>query len=41
MDITIRHCEPGDVAAVHRIATSPRIAESTLGLPFQPARWGG
>ncbi len=37
MEITIRHAEPGDYEALHRIHTAPRVAEGTLQLPFQSA----
>jgi putative acetyltransferase len=35
MEITIRHAEPGDYEALHRVHTAPRVAEGTLQLPFQ------
>jgi putative acetyltransferase len=34
MDIEIRHAEPGDYEAVHRIYTQPRVVADTLQLPF-------
>ncbi|AHY47867.1 Acetyltransferase (GNAT) family [Rubrobacter radiotolerans] len=36
MEITIRHTEPEDYAALHRIMTGPGVAKGTLQLPFQP-----
>ncbi len=35
MDFVIRHLEPSDYEALHRIMTGPRAAEGTLQLPFQ------
>jgi putative acetyltransferase len=37
LEIAIRHAEPDDYAALHRISTSPRVVEGTLQLPFQSA----
>jgi putative acetyltransferase len=34
MEITIRHTEPSDYAAVHAIFNSPRVIWGTLQLPF-------
>ena len=34
MDITIRHAEPDDFEALHRIFSGPRVIEGTLQLPF-------
>lgn len=34
MDIEIRHAEPGDHEAVHRIYIQPRVVAGTLQLPF-------
>jgi putative acetyltransferase len=34
-EITVRHAEPGDFAALHRIQTAPRVVEGTLQLPLQ------
>ena len=35
MDIVIRHAEPDDCEAVHRILSGPRVIEGTLQLPLQ------
>jgi L-phenylalanine/L-methionine N-acetyltransferase len=35
MNITIRHAEPGDYAALHAILSSPRAAAGTLQMPIQ------
>lgn len=35
--VTIRHAEPDDYEAIHRILTSPRVAFGTLQLPYQSA----
>lgn len=35
MEITIRHAEPDDAVALHRIFTAPRVVEGTLQLPWQ------
>ncbi len=35
MDITIRHAEPDDAEAIHRILSGPRAMEGTLQLPLQ------
>jgi putative acetyltransferase len=35
VDITIRHAEPDDAGAIHRILTGPRAMEGTLQLPLQ------
>jgi len=37
MAVTIRHTEPGDYEAVHRILTSPKAIWGTLQLPFPSA----
>ena len=37
MEITIRHAEPDDYEALHRIYTAPRVIEGTLQLPLQSA----
>lgn len=37
MEITVRHAEPDDYAALHRIFTAPRVVEGTLQLPYQSA----
>ena len=34
MDITIRHAEPDDFEALHRIFSGPRVIAGTLQLPF-------
>lgn len=34
MDVVIRHAEPTDAEAIHRIYTSPRVVWGTLQLPF-------
>ena len=34
MTITVRHVEPGDLEAVHRIYTNPKVIWGTLQLPF-------
>src|SRR3712207_9081434 len=35
--VNVRHAEPDDYEAVHRIMSSPRAAAGTLQLPLQPA----
>lgn len=35
MEILVRHAEPGDYEAVHRVVTSPRFVAGTLQLPLQ------
>ena len=35
MNITIRHAEPGDYEALHKIFSSPRAAAGTLQMPMQ------
>jgi hypothetical protein len=40
MDITIRHAEPDDYEALHRIFSGPRVMADTLQLPF-PTRFTG
>jgi putative acetyltransferase len=37
VEITVRHAEPDDYAALHRIFTAPRVVEGTLQLPYQSA----
>ena len=37
MEITIRHAEPDDYAALNRVFTSPRVVDGTLQLPYQSA----
>jgi putative acetyltransferase len=37
VEITIRHAEPDDYAALNRVYTSPRVVEGTLQLPYQSA----
>lgn len=37
MDITIRHAEPDDYEAIHRIMTDPRVVAGTMQLPLQSA----
>jgi L-phenylalanine/L-methionine N-acetyltransferase len=37
MEIAVRHAEPDDYAALHRVFTSPRVVEGTLQLPYQSA----
>lgn len=37
--ITVRHTEPGDYEAVHKIFTYPRAVWGTLQLPFPPAEF--
>ena len=34
MDITIRHAEPDDYEAIHRILSGPQAIEGTLQLPL-------
>src|SRR4051794_9641438 len=33
--VVIRHAEPSDVEALHRILTSPRVMAGTMQLPYQ------
>ena len=35
MDIVIRHAEPSDYEALHRLFSGPRAIEGTLQLPLQ------
>lgn len=37
MEITVRHAEPGDYEALHRIMGGPKAAAGTLQLPLQSA----
>ena len=37
MEIAVRHTEPGDYEALHRIMSGPKAAEGTLQLPFASA----
>ena len=37
MEITVRHAEPRDYEALHRIASGPKASAGTLQLPLQPA----
>ncbi len=37
MEITVRHAEPEDCEAMHRIMSAPKVAAGTLQLPLQPA----
>jgi hypothetical protein len=37
VDITIRHAEPDDAEAIHRIMGGPRAVQGTLQLPLQAA----
>ena len=37
MEITVRHAEPSDAEAMHRIMSGPKAAAGTLQLPLQPA----
>ena len=37
MEITVRHAEPEDYEAMHRIMSAPKVAAGTLQLPLQPA----
>jgi putative acetyltransferase len=37
MDITVRHTEPEDYKALHRIFSSPRVVAGTLQMPFPSA----
>lgn len=37
MAIKIRHIEPGDYLAIHRIMKSPKVVMGTLQLPYQSA----
>ncbi len=37
MEITVRHAEPSDAEALHRIMSGPKAAAGTLQLPLQPA----
>ena len=40
MEITIRHAEPDDYEAMHRIMTDPGVVAETMQLPLQSAeRW--
>ncbi len=40
MEITIRHAEPDDYEAMHRIMTDPGVVAGTMQLPLQSAeRW--
>ena len=40
MDIVIRHVEPDDYEALHRIFSGPKVIRGTLQLPFPSAeRW--
>lgn len=36
-NITIRHVEPGDLPAIQRIFTDPRVVANTLQVPLPPA----
>ena len=35
MEITVRHAEPDDTEAIHRILSGPRAIAGTLQLPLQ------
>ena len=37
MEITVRHAEPDDYEAMHRIMSAPKVAAGTLQLPLQSA----
>jgi putative acetyltransferase len=37
VEITVRHAEPADYEAMHRIMSGPKVAAGTLQLPLQPA----
>jgi L-phenylalanine/L-methionine N-acetyltransferase len=37
VEITVRHAEPSDAEALHRIMSGPKAAAGTLQLPLQPA----
>jgi L-phenylalanine/L-methionine N-acetyltransferase len=37
VEITVRHAEPSDAEALHRIMSGPRAAAGTLQLPLQSA----
>jgi hypothetical protein len=37
MEITVRHAEPDDTEAIHRILSGPRAMAGTLQLPLQSA----
>jgi len=37
VEITVRHAEPDDYEAMHRIMSSPKVAAGTLQLPLQSA----
>jgi putative acetyltransferase len=37
VEITVRHAEPDDYEAMHRIMSAPGAATGTLQLPLQPA----
>ncbi len=37
MNITIRHTEPADAEAIHRVLSGPRAVRGTLQLPLQSA----
>ncbi len=37
MEIVIRHAEPDDYEAIHRIFSGPRVIEGTLQLPLPSA----
>ena len=40
MEITVRHAEPDDIEAIHRILSGPRAMAGTLQLPLQlPLQW--
>jgi putative acetyltransferase len=36
VEITVRHAEPSDAEALHRIMSGPKAAAGTLQLPLQP-----
>jgi len=38
VEITVRHAEPEDYEALHRISSGPKTIEGTLQLPFQSAK---
>ena len=37
VEITVRHAEPSDAEALHRVMSGPKAAAGTLQLPLQPA----
>ena len=35
MSLTVRHAEPDDAEALHRVFCGPKVVEGTLQLPYQ------